>query len=534
MKNIFQKFSRNILILIVIFLVGLFLRTYAYHDLLRFNPDQARDTNIVRNVLAGKERIPLLGPKAGGTQFRLGPAFYYFEIASAKIFGALPTKMAYPDLLTSLLSIPLLYFFLRKYINRQGSLWSIALFAVSFYAIKYARFAWNPNSTPFYVLLFLYSLTELSKIHQKRKFIWAIVLGIAIGVGVQLHSLLLFSFPLVFIIYFSYLFFKKNYAWRWAPLIILVALSLNAPTIISEIQTKGANTQAFFQGMKKKSSRQGSLMKKISLNFICHIQGEAFMVLPVGSDHSCSFMSAVKTFKKNTHKLNGGARNIILISDIIGAMVFSLGGYWLLFYFWRKEKDRDKKIFLGSIILYTSVLFLILIPLAEEISFRFFLVLEFLPFLFIGLWIKFLTTQSSKKYFWIVPVLILISLNIGVTLRNFAYLKGRIEIKSNSFEIITLGEVKYMADFIKSQNQKANNIYIDGKAQKLFKIIKPIKYFTNQKGFKISRLRKKTILKHQDELFLINVVKNPDKTPTISQSILSAGKFARVRIYKIR
>ena len=82
----------------------------------------------------------LLGPKAGGTQFRLGPVFYYFEIVSAKIFGNAPDKMAYPDLFTGILCIPLLFFFLRKYFEKYAVLSLTAIFAVSTYAIFYARF----------------------------------------------------------------------------------------------------------------------------------------------------------------------------------------------------------------------------------------------------------------------------------------------------------------------------------------------------------------------------------------------------------
>ena len=138
----------SFIILLGIFIVGIFLRTYEFHDFLRFNADQSRDAGIVSSYIEGEAPLPLLGPKAGGTDFRVGPAFYYFQIASAKLFGDAPDAVAYPDLLFSILAIPLLFFFLRKYFDVRTALFLTALFAVSMYAVKYARFAWNPNSRP--------------------------------------------------------------------------------------------------------------------------------------------------------------------------------------------------------------------------------------------------------------------------------------------------------------------------------------------------------------------------------------------------
>ena len=163
--------------LLLIIMAGTFLRVYQYHDFLRFNADQSRDATLVRDYLAGKEELPLLGPKAGGTSFRVGPAFYYFQIASAKIFGSHPDTVAYPDLLFSLLALPLLFFFLRKYFDSKTALLLVALFAVSLYAIKYSRFAWNPNSLPFWSMLFLYGLHEIMVERERIWKWWAVLTG---------------------------------------------------------------------------------------------------------------------------------------------------------------------------------------------------------------------------------------------------------------------------------------------------------------------------------------------------------------------
>lgn len=542
MKKILQKIPKNVWILTVIILVGIFLRTYNFHNFLRFNPDQARDAGIVRNVVGGKSNLPLLGPKAGGTEFRLGPVFYYFEIANAKIFGNFPDKMAYPDLITSILSIGLLYLFLRKYFSQNISLLSAALFSVSFYAVHYSRFAWNPNSIPFYVLLFLYAMAEISFNGKKGKtFWWAIVLGIVLGIGIQLHSLLLFIFPIISVVYFAYLFFKKNPAWKYIFLVVVLALIMNVPQIVSEANTGGKNIQAFFKGVHTKSSRSGTYVDKFVLDTVCHIQADSFMIIPIGNDSQCDFIDVTKNIKKNNQKTNPLFKNFILLSDIMMALIFTLGGYFLLIYFWRRETNVEKKNFLGLTLLYISMFFLILIPLADEISFRFFLVTEFLPFIFLALWMKFLNQYFGKKG-WIASVLViivLVAVNIRSIENNFAYLSGQRLVGSNGFEDIKLSEVEFMSRFIELHSSSTKNVYLKGKARELFKIVKPINYFTKKKGIKVVRLRKNIQITKNDKLFLLNIANNPKENVQLSQNIiniyniLAFGQFARVRIYQL-
>ena len=543
MKKYLEKIPHFAWVLAMIVLVGFSLRSYHHHDFLRFNPDQARDAALIRDVIAGKAPIPLLGPQAGGTNFRLGGFFYQIEIASAKIFGTAPDQLAFPDLFFSILFIILLYFFLGEFFTKNISLAVTTVAAVSFYAVKYARFAWNPNSTPFYALLFLYAILQLAKDGQKRKWLWALAIGVAAGIGVQLHSLLLFSLPVVFTVYFGYLFFKKNNAWKWAPLIILVGLLLNTSQIISEVRTGGKNTQAFFQGMQKKSSRSGNPLAKFILDTTCHVQTNSFILLPIGNDSQCDFIDASINFDKNSKKSGGAAANTILLGDIILAVIFSLGGYVFLVRYWRREKDENKKRFLELTALYAGTLFVLLIPLADEISFRFFLVLEFMPFLLLGFWLKYVTEyfaphkkDAVNRASTVVPamiIIILVATNAYALVRNFSYLSGQTKEGSNGFEEITFGEVQYMANFIKTHSAGAKNVYLQGKAGELFEITKSIQYFTDEAGLKVDNLKKNTVLSPEDKIFSINVAKDPTGKNSAPDKAVAEGKFNRIRIYEV-
>ncbi|MBD3300315.1 MAG: hypothetical protein GF347_03105, partial [Candidatus Moranbacteria bacterium] len=152
--------KRNLYIFLIfsVFFFGAFLRFYKFKTNLFFELDQSRDYRIVYEVLEnGLKELPLLGPRAGGTFFRLGPIYNYFQIAIAAVFGLSPVIIALPDLFFSILTIPLLFLFLRLYFPKEISLITTFLFSISLFAIEFSRFAWNPNSVPFFTLMCFYS-----------------------------------------------------------------------------------------------------------------------------------------------------------------------------------------------------------------------------------------------------------------------------------------------------------------------------------------------------------------------------------------
>lgn len=535
MAKYFRKFPIHIWFLLAIITVGIFLRAWNFSDYLRFNPDQARDAGLIREIERGEKSLPLLGPKAGGTEFRLGPAFYWIQYGSAKIFGADPQKLAYPDLFFSVLTIPLLYFFLRKYFGRKISLISTAVFSVSFYAIKYSRFAWNPNSTPFFVLLFLLALFEIAHPEQKRKWIWALILGIAMGIGVQLHSLLLFSFPVIFVVYFTYLSFQKNPAWKKIWLIIAVVIFLNIPQIINEFTALEKNSRAFIVGLDIKASRDASFAEKLETNILCHIQANGFILSSVGSDNACDLMEISKKIKKNRKDPAKIFKNAAVYANIALSVIFSLGGYILLVYFWKKEKNTDRKNFLGLLILYAAVLFVILIPLALEISMRFFLPLVFVPFIFLGLWAKFLGNRFGKKGIMTIISLaaILVILNTFSNQKKFNYWAGK-SPENGDFDEITLGEVEFMSRFIIEKSQGVEKAYLKGNKAHLFEIVRPVRYFTEEYNLEVDEFRKNSKLKENEKLFSVDLDKTTDeKDAGEDYDIASWEKFRRVQIFEL-
>lgn len=486
-KNYFQKLKENktAVIFLAIMLVAIFLRTYDYSDLLRFGKDQARDAGIIQAIIAEKEPLPLLGPKAGGTDFKMGPIFYYFQYASAKIFGFSPVTVAFPDLLFSLLTLPLLFFFLKKYFNARVSLALTALYAVSFFAVQNSRFAWNPNSLPLFSLLFLYAFLELVSPVQKRKILWAVICGIAIGVGVQLHTLYIMVALPVFILFSLYLMKKKLLALKNFALVICFALILNVPQIVFEAKTNGQNARAFFTGITQKSEERPEAHLSFPLNFftaaLWHGQAGNMFLSGSGSDTDSSFLSLADELSDNKKGIEGIVEHAPDIIILLLETILFFGGCAVLIYFWRKETDGQKRIFLQLNFFYIAASFLVLIPLSHVLMLRYFLILQFVPFLLLGLVFKFLEEKYGKKTLigFFVIVIFFGWLNVSKIYREFR----DFSLGKGDVGIAIWSEQKILGDFILAHSSPDQKLWFVFEPLSAHKFIRPLAYFRDDISF---------------------------------------------------
>lgn len=531
LKNIFK--NKSVWIILAIMLLGIFLRTYKFHDWLDFGSDQANDAIKVSSVVDGKDPWPLLGPSMSGSgdglrenRFHLGPMYYYFEITSAKIFGNYPDKLAYPDLSFSVLSLPLFYFFVRRYFRTHLSIALTGLYAISFYSLKFSHSAWNPNSIPFFVLLFLLSLLEFLVDKEKTRWIWIILAGISLGVGIQLHAILLVLLPVIAFCVFLYLVKINWRVWtRWA-VILLVVVILNSGQLISEKKTNFANSKIFFASLNDRSSdRESKLTANLEKNIDCHIEANTYMLTSMGQD-SCSdlYINALRGksaifFKK----ING----FFYLIGLIAAFLFSVSGYGFLIYYFRNEKEKKKKYFLGLIILYISISFFVMLPMIKYPS-RYFLHLFFVPFLFLGFLINFLVKKYPKKYaaFVILIFLFIISSNY-ISIRPIA--KGLVSKTRSGPGALVLGEIEPMVDYIIAQSYPHNEAYLDS-SRRYANFFKSLSYLASKRNFHLTRASSDSEVPQEEPLFYIM-----QNSPTnhLNKNIINYKNFGQTRIYKL-
>jgi 4-amino-4-deoxy-L-arabinose transferase-like glycosyltransferase len=546
MKKILAKIRKNkiqYLILLLIILVGIYFRTYHFSEWTRFSDDQGRDAGIIRDIIQKGQSLPLLGPVAGTSNFYLGPVYYYFLFFTAKIFGSNPAVLGYPVLFLSILSIPLLYLFFKKYFSGYLSLALTALFAVSYFVITFSRFSWNPNTLPFFVLLFLYSLLELTHTPKKREIFWSILAGTGMGIGVQLHTIFLVVAPAVFITFFIYGIRKKILTRRSAVVVLLVAIFFNIPQLISEIKTGGENSKVFVTNVLSPDS--SITVKKTVQTAFCHVQANSEMLTYYGYAQKCDYFKPPPiVYVHNTGKPEplmtdrqiyfGGATLMFL---------FSILGYLLIFYNLRREKEKEKKYFLVLVAMFAIASFITFIPVINDTRARYFIFFEFMPFLLAGMLAKFVLEKANKYVALAIiaaGVLAIGWTNLQLTAKSFQEFEGQGTYAENNDQSTTLGEEEYLANFIIENRGDSQVAYLDGDANGLGKVMTPIQYFFRD----IPDLEVKSIDKAEDSdknvsYFKAFFVGSNNRNRVISQpsirgrEILKMGSYARYVIYKI-
>lgn len=357
--------------------VAIFLRVYHFSDWLFFKMDQARDASTIKQAFEnGPGWLPLLGPKAGGTNLNLGPFFYYFQYLATVIFHSVqPAVMAYPDLFFSILTIPLLFLFLRKYFNRDWSLILASAYAFCFLAIEYSRFAWNPNSLPFFNLLFFYSLLNVFDEKIKYKYRWVILAGFSFAVSTQLHFLSFLTLPTVTLVFF--IFNRKDFLkfldWKKIAIFIGIILLVYVPVFANEIKTNGADTKQFFIAIHSKASNHSLADNIIRDGFYF---GQNWLIILTGY---------IGTGKDST-------------TPTLMLLIFILPALYLNWQFYRNEKEKNRRNFLLISLLWFVIYFLSYIPIAYDTRPRFFLPMLALPFIFAGYITQYFFELKSKGW----------------------------------------------------------------------------------------------------------------------------------------
>lgn len=374
MTDYFKK-NWKIIIFAAVILLAIFLRVYHFHDWLFFKMDQARDAALIKQAfLNGPGWLPLLGPKAGGTSVDLGPAFYYFQYLSAVIFQSVsPPVLAYPDLFFSILSIPLLYLFLKKYFSQDWSMALAGLYAVCFLGIEYSRFAWNPNSLVFFNLLYFYALLNFFDEKIKYKLRWAIIAGLSFAISTQLHFLSFATLPVITIVFFIFIRkeIRKYLDWKKIMVFLGIIMLIYLPVVANEVVTHGKDTTAFFAAVKSKPSHH-SLWENTLRNLI--YWGQNWLLI------TTSWIGKIKN----------------PAPAVLGWLGIMIPGVYLGIKNYRLEKNNFKRKFLLLAVLWFFAYFLLYIPIAYQIRPRFFLPLLALPFIFIGLIAQYFWTKNKK------------------------------------------------------------------------------------------------------------------------------------------
>lgn len=365
-------------ILTLLILLGGGLRLIHFPSLLHFELDQARDARIIDGAFQGNvSDLPLLGPRAGGTSFRLPPVFYYLEYGSALLFGDTPAGMAFFIPLLSTGAILFFFFLMWRYFSMGISLGLSALFAFSPFFVLYGRFAWNPNPLPFFLLLGSWSLLKAVDTTEKRPSLWFLIATLSLGIASALHSLAFVGIPAL--VFFFLLWKRPRFSWKiWLSVVAIIAI-LFLPVVLNEIETGGQNSREFLKAVSGKSTKNDhSLLAKTAKNVLEQTVWGVAMVS--GYEHA-----ELPSFKTAPRDIICGEKcRVGLPYGTLALFLFATAFLFFVLRVWKTEKGKEKD-FLVLSFLWFFLFFIMLMPIAYDYAPRFFLLLTPLPFLFLGI-----------------------------------------------------------------------------------------------------------------------------------------------------
>lgn len=487
-RTFFKRYcSRTTVILLAIVFVGIFLRSYAFRDWLYFYPDQARDVMLVRDVVDRDSSWPLLGPIAASTPFKLGPMYYYFQIVSGELFGVRPETVAYPDLLFSILAIPLLFIFLRRYFSEYLSLVLTGLYSISEFAISYSRFAWNTNPIPFFSVLFLFALLRSVEAGEKTAWRWIVTLSIALGVGVQLHTVLLLLLPATLLLVLGYLLWQKRFRWNFVFVILFLSLLLNGGQLVSESRTNFHNTRDFWNVLSVRSPHAGNgVLKNITLDIICHAQASAHLLTSLDDKNYCDTFDDLNPLTK--HRVD-----IFSFGMTWGAFLGGLCFLILTFvsgrYVYLHEGDVLKREFYAVIGIFFGLSFLVMLPVMDDNApLRYFLPTFFVPLFFLGCIVRYLTRRFPVRGPVLIATLFVFCglANAYSIAREASRFAHHAQSRSN---YVVLGELEMMRQYILDHADGQKQIYFLGEQKFYQNYFKPFDFVFGEKGVIITKVR---------------------------------------------
>lgn len=186
----------------LIFLLGLgaYLRLYKISEYMTFLGDEGRDMLVVKHMIVD-HKFTLLGPTASVGGFFLGPIYYYFMLPFVWAWRLDPTGAAVMVALAGIATIYLIYRVGRDFYDEWVGLVAASLYAVSPVVIAYSRSSWNPNLVPLFSTWLMYLLWSFVVNKKYKNLFW---IGVILGIGLQLHYLFLFLFPIVGVWFFMF------------------------------------------------------------------------------------------------------------------------------------------------------------------------------------------------------------------------------------------------------------------------------------------------------------------------------------------
>lgn len=236
MKVLFRKYSNTYAVLIIILLLGLFLRIYKLEIFYSFGHDQDLSAWIAKDMIID-HHFRLIGQETSVLGVFIGPLFYYLIAASFAILKMNPLSGALVTTSVSLFTIVSIYWVFNNFFGRNVGLIGSFLYAVTPGTIFGDRWVVPTQPTLLWSTWFLYVLFSV----LKGNFRVLIPLSILIGLIWHIHIAfipLLILLPMVFLLSDNRKVGLK-YDFKIILASIAILLILLSPFIVFELRHNG-------------------------------------------------------------------------------------------------------------------------------------------------------------------------------------------------------------------------------------------------------------------------------------------------------
>lgn len=243
MRRIISILANN-WILVLVILLGIFLRFYELSGFATFLADQGRDAIVIKRIITG-QHFPAIGAPTSLGQVYLGPFYYYFIAPWLLLFRFQPVGLAFGVAFFSSLYLLINYFIVKKLFDKKVALVSTIFLSFSSVLIDFSHYSWNPNLLPLFTLLTVYFVIKSLK---NNKWYYFALAGTFLSFCIQLHYLALFLIPSFGFLYLISLFKSlKQLFSKFVNLFALVAFFIifSSPLIIFDLRHNFLNSRNF-------------------------------------------------------------------------------------------------------------------------------------------------------------------------------------------------------------------------------------------------------------------------------------------------
>lgn len=234
-----QKFLKNLFkehyLFLAILLIALFLRLYHIQTLTTFGRDQGIDFSTVREMVLF-HKWTLIGIKTSIGEFFQGPIYLYMLYPAFLILKLDPIAGAITAVFISFLTLALIYYTLTKFYTKKAGILASLIYAVSPQLVIYGTTPLYQNFLPLFIVASIYFYLSIK---GKKDFLNFFLLGLSVGLGMELHLLNIISAVSFLIILLVRKYFKPISTY------FLGVIFGFSPTILFELRHQFLNTHLF-------------------------------------------------------------------------------------------------------------------------------------------------------------------------------------------------------------------------------------------------------------------------------------------------